>query len=303
MDVVALLGAEGPLARNLPGFAPRPQQQQLAVAVARALAQTGVLVAEAGTGTGKTFAYLAPVLLCGLKVIISTGTRNLQDQLYHKDLPLMRDALGLPLRIGLLKGRGNYLCRYRLQQTLDSGRLSREQTVMLGHVQDWSRRTRSGDISEVTEVAEDAPLWPRVTSTVDNCLGQNCPQLQDCHVIKARREAQETDVLVVNHHLLCADLSLREEGFGEVLPAADAFVIDEAHQLPEVAGVFFGLSLSSNQLQELVRDCIAEQQREAPDFTDLGRTEVGGEVIVGKHYGPGHTGGDIVVFFNRKSVV
>ena len=269
MDVANLLGRSGPLAQHIEGFAPRAQQQQLAAAVAATLERGGVLVAEAGTGTGKTFAYLVPALLSGLKVVISTGTRNLQDQLYHKDLPLVRDALAVPLRVGLLKGRANYLCRYRLEQTLAGGRLGREQTAQLMAVRDWAGRTRSGDVSEVIEVAEDSPLWPRVTSTADNCLGQNCPRFQDCHVVRARREAQEADLLVVNHHLLCADLTLREEGFGEVLPGADAFVIDEAHQLPEVAGAFFGLSLSSNQVLELVRDRADEQRREAPDFTDL----------------------------------
>lgn len=268
MDGTTLLGPDGPLARHIHGFAPRPQQQQLAGAVARTLAAGGVLIAEAGTGTGKTFAYLAPALLSGLKVIISTGTRNLQEQLFFKDLPLVRNALARPLHSALLKGRANYLCRYRLEQTAAS-RLNRSQLTELGYIRDWARRTRSGDIAEVTEVAEGSPLWPRVTSTADNCLGQNCPLLADCLVVKARREALEADVVVVNHHLLCADLALKDEGFGEVLPGADAFIIDEAHQLPDVAGQFFGQALSSNQLLELVRDCHAEQAREAPDFTEL----------------------------------
>ncbi len=268
MDAAALLGPQGPLAQHIEGFAPRPQQQQLAQAVSTSLASAGVLIAEAGTGTGKTFAYLVPALLSGQKVIVSTGTRNLQEQLFHKDLPLVQAALALPLRSALLKGRANYLCRYRLEQA-EFGRLNRAQAGQLSLISDWARRTRSGDIAEVTEVPEDSPLWPRVTSTGDNCLGQNCPRFQDCLVFKARREAVEADVVVVNHHLLCADLALKEEGFGEVLPGADALIIDEAHQLPDIAGQFFGLALSSNQLHELVRDCLEEQEREAADFTEL----------------------------------
>ncbi|MDX1606515.1 MAG: ATP-dependent DNA helicase, partial [Candidatus Competibacterales bacterium] len=265
-----LLGAEGPLARQIPGFAPRIQQQQLTAAVAATLDDDTLLVAEAGTGIGKTFAYLVPALLADKKVIISTGTRNLQDQLYHKDLPLVREALGRPLRAALLKGRANYLCRYRLQQARAGGRADRTGAVQLERIADWSRRTRSGDIAEVTDVPEDSPLWPRVTSTVDNCLGQQCPLLDECHVLQARRRALEADLVVVNHHLLCADLALKDEGFGEILPGADAFVIDEAHQLPDIAGQFFGLSLSSGQIQDLGRDGRTEQAREAPEFTDLG---------------------------------
>lgn len=267
--MTGVLGPEGLLARHIEGFAPRPQQQLLMAAVEETLEQAGVLVAEAGTGTGKTYAYLVPALLSGQKVIISTGTRNLQDQLFYKDLPLVRKALGVPLNVALLKGRANYLCHYRLRRLQASGRIGRSLAGQLGLVLDWTRRTRRGDVAEVVDVPEDAALWPKVTSTSDNCLGQHCPHLDDCHVLKARREALEADVVVVNHHLLCADLALKDEGFGEILPGADALIIDEAHQLPEVVGQFFGLSLSSHQLQELARDCRTEQQREAPDFTDL----------------------------------
>ncbi|MDX1605555.1 MAG: ATP-dependent DNA helicase, partial [Candidatus Competibacterales bacterium] len=216
------------MARHIPGFAPRVQQQQLTEAVAATLDDDALLVAEAGTGIGKTFAYLVPALLADKKVIISTGTRNLQDQLYHKDLPLVREALGRPLRVALLKGRANYLCRYRLQQARAGGRGDPARAAQLERIADWSRRTRHGDIAEVTDVPEDSPLWSRVTSTVDNCLGQQCPLLDECHVLQARRRALEADLVVVNHHLLCADLALKDEGFGEILPGADAFVIDEA---------------------------------------------------------------------------
>ena len=270
MDYAELLGADGPFAHNIAGFAPRPQQQKMAEQVALALARGGALIAEAGTGTGKTFAYLAPAILSGQKVIISTGTRNLQDQLYYKDLPLVRRTLEVPLKTALLKGRANYLCRHRLDLARTGGLLkNRQQVSQLQRIYDWSGRTRIGDVSEVTDVAEDAPVWFRVTSSSDNCLGLNCPQLNECFVLKARRQAMETDILVVNHHLLCADMAIKDEGFGEILPAADAFIIDEAHHLLEVASQFFGQSVSTYQLADLANDIHAEQQRDAPDAVAL----------------------------------
>ncbi|MEO7558582.1 MAG: ATP-dependent DNA helicase, partial [Gammaproteobacteria bacterium] len=236
-----LLGPDGPLARRIDGFAPRIQQQEMAEAVADALANYEVLITEAGTGTGKTFAYLVPALLSGKKVIISTGTKNLQDQLFHRDLPIVRDALGVPVTVALLKGRANYLCLHRLETTEAEGRFrTREQAQELIPIRVWSGRTQSGDIAELTEIAEDSPTWAQVTSTADNCLGQECPSYADCHVLKARRAAQEADVLVINHHLLFADMALRDEGFGELLPGANALILDEAHQLPEIASNFFG---------------------------------------------------------------
>ncbi len=262
----AVLGASGPLAAALDGFAPRVQQQEMAAAVEAALEQGHCLIAEAGTGTGKTFAYLVPALRSGQRVIISTGTRHLQDQLFHRDLPLVRHALGLPVSVALLKGRANYLCLHRLEATIEGGRLRRREEIdAVLRVRDWAGRTRSGDIAEVTEIAEDSPIWPRVTSTSENCLGQNCPDFQECHLVKARRAAQEAEVVVVNHHLLLADMALRGEGIGEVLPGANAFIIDEAHQLPEVATQFFGESLSLYQLQELGRDSESELLKEASD--------------------------------------
>jgi ATP-dependent DNA helicase DinG len=254
-----LLGPDGPFAREVPNFTPRDCQQQMAEAVEEAIADMQVLIAEAGTGTGKTFAYLVPALQSGKRVIVSTGTKNLQDQLFHRDLPRVREVLGARLRTSLLKGRANYLCLYRLEQTAKDGRLaSREQVSQLQAIREWSRRTSSGDRGEFAEVAEDSPLWPRVTSTAENCLGAECPMFGDCFVVKARRAAQEADVVVVNHHLLFADLSIKQEGFGEILPGAHAFVLDEAHQIPELAGQFFSTSITARQITELANDALAE---------------------------------------------
>jgi ATP-dependent DNA helicase DinG len=261
---VHCLGDSGALASEVPGFAARPQQLEMAQAVEQALADQAALIVEAGTGTGKTFAYLVPALLSGKKVIISTGTRHLQDQLFHRDLPTVRAALAAPGRAALLKGRANYLCHHRLALTRSEGRLtSRRQVAQLESIHDWSGRTGSGDIAELSGIPEDSPIWPRVTSTADNCLGPECDWYQQCHVVRARRDAQEADLVVINHHLLCADLALKEEGFGELLPGAEAFVIDEAHQLPDTAAGFFGISLSSRQLQELAHDSRDEYLREA----------------------------------------
>ena len=272
MDAAELLGPNGPLARQVPGFAPRLPQQQMAEAVVAALEEGDTLVVEAGTGTGKTYAYLIPALLSGARVIISTGTRHLQDQLYHQDLPVVRQALNAPVRTALLKGRGNYLCRYRLQATEQDGRLSsREQVAELRRIRVWAGRTRRGDIAEIPDVPETSLIWPRVTSTVDNCLGQDCPQLADCFLAKARREALAADVLVINHHLFCADMAIKETGFAELLPGAEAFILDEAHQLPDIATHFLGRSLSGRQLSELGRDTVVEQARDAADFADLRR--------------------------------
>lgn len=258
-----ILGPDGPFAQRLEGFAPRPQQQAMAEAVAETLAGQGLLVAEAGTGTGKTFAYLVPALLSGRKVIISTGTRNLQDQLFHKDLPVVREALAVPVDVALLKGRANYLCLHRMALADERQFRQREVAVDLQRVRGWSGTTRSGDIAELADVPDNSAVWPWVTSTSDNCMGGECDRFGDCFLAKARRRAQEADVVVVNHHLLFADMALREEGFGELLPGTDAFILDEAHQLPETASLFFGSSISGNQLMELARDCVAEDLKSA----------------------------------------
>ena len=269
-NILELLGTEGPLADCLPGFSPREEQQRMAEAIETAISAQETLIVEAGTGTGKTFAYLMPALLSGKKVIISTGTRHLQDQLYGKDLPVVREALKVGVKAALLKGRSNYLCWHRLGTADSEGRrLSRQQLHEVSEVQAWSRRTRTGDVAELGDIPEDSMIWPRVTSSTENCLGLDCEFFQECFVVKARRHALEADVLVINHHLLFADMVLREEGFGELLPGADAFIIDEAHQLPDVASAFFGITLSSHQLRELARDTQAEHLREAGDMQDL----------------------------------
>jgi len=254
-----LLGVDGPFAREIENFAERPSQLDMAEAVEMAIADGHALIAEAGTGTGKTFAYLVPALRSGKRVIVSTGTKTLQDQLFHRDLPRVRSVLGARVRTSLLKGRANYLCLYRLDQTHKEGRLaSREQVAHLQSIRAWAQRTGSGDRGEFADVPEDSPLWPRVTSTAENCLGAECPMFGDCFVVKARRAAQEADLVVVNHHLLFADLAIKQEGFGEILPGAHAFVLDEAHQIPELAGVFFSTSVTSRQITEIEQDALAE---------------------------------------------
>ena len=259
----AVLSADGPLTAEIPGFAPRRSQQEMAARIEQALAEHEVFVAESGTGTGKTFAYLVPALLSGKKILISTGTKNLQDQLFRRDLPLIRDALGFPVNIALLKGRANYLCLYRLERTeLDQGAGNRRRFAELARIHDWAGRTRSGDITEISDVPEDSELWPLVTSTVDNCLGSACKHYEACYVNRARREALAADILVINHHLFFADLALREDGFAQLLPGADAVIFDEAHQLPEIASNFFGLALSSRQLLDLCRDAATEELKE-----------------------------------------
>jgi ATP-dependent DNA helicase DinG len=266
----AYLGAQGPLAARLAGFQPRHEQQLLADAVDAAIQERAVLVAEAGTGVGKTFAYLVPALMSGRKVIVSTGTKTLQDQLFEKDLPLVRDALEVPVRLALLKGRGNYLCLHRMDLSGSDGRFeSREEVSRFQQIRQWAARTRTGDLTEIAGLVGDPALRARVSSTADNCLGGDCPQFADCFLMEARRRAQEADVVVVNHHLLMADWALKEGGFGEVLPSADAYILDEAHQLPEVAAQFFGLNISSRQLADLVRDTKFAYFEEAGDLQEV----------------------------------
>jgi ATP-dependent DNA helicase DinG len=247
-------GENSPLKTMLPGFQPRAGQAWMAEAVADAIATSDKLVIEAGTGTGKTFAYLLPALMSGRKTIISTGTKALQDQLYHRDLPLIGKAVGRPVSTALLKGRANYLCLHRLEQLDD---LAPSVAADYAEVREWRHHTDSGDRAELTAVAEDSPVWPLVTSTTDNCLGQHCPKYADCHVVKARRRAQEADLVVVNHHLLLADLAMKESGFVEFLPDAEAVIIDEAHQLPDLAVQFFGVALGSRELQRVVDEAHA----------------------------------------------
>jgi len=248
-NLTEYFGDRSPLKDLLPGFAPRAGQGWMAEAVAEAIANRDKLVVEAGTGTGKTFAYLIPALMSGRKTIISTGTKALQDQLYHRDLPLVGKALGRPVTTALLKGRANYLCTQRLDQVTDPASVLLSD---LNEVREWRYRTTSGDKAELIEVPEDSPIWPFVTSTAENCLGQKCPDYAKCHVVKARKAAQEADLVVVNHHLLLADLAMKEEGFVEFLPGAEAIILDEAHQVPDLAVQFFGVSLGSRELERLV---------------------------------------------------
>jgi ATP-dependent DNA helicase DinG len=265
-----LLSEAGAFAKIIKGFQARPQQQAMLQAVVAAIQTQATAVIEAGTGVGKTFAYLVPALLSQERVIVSTGSKTLQDQLYHKDLPLVRKALQSGAKTALLKGRANYLCIHRLKITVAEGRLPDKKSVTwLKRIRDWSELTRVGDIAEMSAVPHDAEIWERVTSTTDNCLGAECEHYQDCFVVKARRIAQEADLVVVNHHLFFADLSLKEEGFGELLPQADVVILDEAHQLPEIASGFFSDSFSSRQMLEWKRDTLTETLAAAADMPQL----------------------------------
>ncbi|WP_322043300.1 ATP-dependent DNA helicase [Paraburkholderia sp. J67] len=260
-------------ARRLERGAPvAPQAEGAAQAAGEAGDNT--LIVEAGTGTGKTYAYLVPAMLWGGKVIVSTGTKHLQDQLFARDIPTVRDALAVPVSIAMLKGRSNYLCHYYLQRTADNGRLpSRQETAYLQEIIRFAKITRSGDKAELASVPETAAVWSMVTSTRDNCLGQECPNYKDCFVMQARREAQQADIVVVNHHLFFADIMLRDTGMAELLPSANTIIFDEAHQLPETATLFFGETLSTTQFLELARDCVAEglsHARDAVEWVKLG---------------------------------
>lgn len=263
-------GADGALAEVLTGYQPRAAQTEMAEAIANAIGNKTNLIAEAGTGTGKTFAYLVPAILSNKKVVISTGTKNLQDQLFNQDLPIIRKAIKAPFAAALLKGRSNYLCKYRLQNSLNSTvGFNKEEALALSKIKSWSQRTKVGDIAEMTDVTENDPAWYLATSTVDNCLGQDCPDYNECFLVKARKKAQESDLLVVNHHLLCADWSIRESGFGELLPAAEVIIVDEAHQLADTASNFLGTHVGGKQLIDLAKDALIEYFKDATDLPEL----------------------------------
>ncbi|MGB7451047.1 MAG: ATP-dependent DNA helicase [Lysobacterales bacterium] len=263
-----LLDSGGPFESVLPGFAPRQEQLLLAAAIEKTIAAGGTLVAEAGTGIGKTLSYLVPVLKGRERTIISTGTKTLQDQLYFRDLPMVKKALGSTLKTALLKGRANYLCLYRTGQARKDGRLpSRESITELEAIRQWVPSSVDGDLSISSVIADDSELWPMVTSTTDNCLGSDCPDFEACFVARARREAQDADVVVVNHHLLFADMAIKHSGFGEVLPGASVFIVDEAHQAPETASQFFSSSLSTRQISDLCRDLLAEASETSGGIT------------------------------------
>ncbi|MGE5095078.1 MAG: ATP-dependent DNA helicase [Betaproteobacteria bacterium] len=269
--VAEIFAAAGPLERAVPGFRHRPQQVEFAQAVLEAIESSGVLVAEAGTGTGKTFAYLVPALLAGGRVIISTGTKTLQDQLFHRDLPRVRQALGLAVDTALLKGRANYVCLHHLEAAAQQGTFAaREEVAHLQRIRSFAARTMSGDKSECADVPESSGAWAQATSTRENCLGSACRHYQDCFVMKARKRAAEADVIVVNHHLFFADVALRDGGVAELLPAANTIVFDEAHHLPDLARLFFGEAISTSQLLELARDARLAEAQHARESTDMG---------------------------------
>lgn len=253
--ISTLFAADGKLCDAIQGFVPRIAQTEMAVAVESAITLKQQLIVEAGTGTGKTFAYLAPALASNKKAIISTGTKNLQEQLFHRDLPVLKKALGSNRKAALLKGRSNYLCLHRLRQHGGNSSVLEKQTLNeLSQVKTWSVGTKTGDIGELKTLAEDARVLPFVTSTMDNCLGKDCPDYEDCYLVKARRDALEADLVVVNHHLFFADMALKDTGFGELIPESDLIVFDEAHQIPDIASEYFGEALSSRQIHDLAKD-------------------------------------------------
>jgi len=256
--VAAAFAVDGAIARHEPGFIPREAQDRMAQRIALALDAREALVVEAGTGVGKTFAYLVPLLLSGRRALVSTATKSLQDQLFLRDLPRLRDALGVPVRLALLKGRASYLCRWRLQQAEASGQLpDRFAARALHRVSQWAQGTRTGDLAEIEGLDDRSPVIPLVTSTRDNCLGTECPEHRNCHVMHARREAMAADLAVVNHHLFFADMALRDSGVAELLPTVDVAVFDEAHQLVEAGVQFLGTTLATGQAIELGRDLLA----------------------------------------------
>lgn len=261
----------GTLSQTIGNYSSRGQQVEMALAVEDAIQHHKQLVAEAGTGTGKTFAYLVPALLAGGKVIISTGTKTLQDQLFNRDLPNVRDALKVPVTACMLKGRANYVCHHHLERALQDGRFaSRDDARYVQIIKTFAEHSKTGDKAELTEVPESATVWQNVTSTRENCLGQDCAHYKDCFVMEARKKALAADVVVVNHHLFFADVMLRDEGVSELLPSANTVIFDEAHQLPDVAGLFFGEDISTSQLMELCRDSNMAHLSLAKDCVALG---------------------------------
>jgi ATP-dependent DNA helicase DinG len=251
----AVFAVDGPLARVLDGYEPRQAQLDMAEAVASVLANRGVLLAEAGTGTGKTLAYLVPAILSRQRVLVSTGTKNLQEQIFFKDLPVLREALGVPFSATCMKGRGNYLCLHRFEAFRESPAIrSYDETAHLRIIERWAQDTETGDRAEIDDLPEDVPFWNDIAATTENCIGVECPRYADCFVVRMRQRAAESDVVIVNHHLLCADAAVRQSTFGEVIPRCGTAIVDEAHQLEDVATQYFGLSVSNYRVDDLVRD-------------------------------------------------
>ncbi len=263
--VVAAFAAGGPIAAALPGFEPRPGQMQMAEAVAAAFAEGGVLLSEAGTGTGKTLAYLVPAVLSRQRVLVSTGTKNLQEQIFYKDLPVLREALGIPFSAAYMKGRGNYLCLHRFAARrdgadagfaqIDAGfRRSPDERMHIRVIDEWRRETETGDRAEIEDLPEDLPMWKEISASTENCIGAECPQHHECFITKMRQRAAESDIVIVNHHLLCADAAVRQSAYGEVIPSCSYAVVDEAHQLEDVATQYFGIAVSTYRCDDLARD-------------------------------------------------
>lgn len=272
-QIANIFSLNGELSQNIKGFRPRAEQLEMAYAVSKAIQNKSSLVIEAGTGTGKTFAYLAPALVFGKKTIISTGSKNLQDQLFNRDLPAIKKALNFTGKIALLKGRANYLCLERLDQVIAQGVLGDKSVLAeLSKVRKWNNSTKTGDFTECIELAEDSPIIPQLTSTAESCLGTDCPNYSECYVASARKKALNADLVVVNHHLFFADMAVKESGFGELIPNAEVIIFDEAHQLPDIASQYFGQSLTSRQLFDLCKDINIVYRTELKDMQQLGTT-------------------------------
>ena len=246
---------DGPLARAVPEFEPRPGQRAMAAAVAGAIEQGQVLLAEAGTGTGKTIAYLVPAILSGRRILVSTGTKTLQEQIFTKDLPVLRESLGVPFRATYMKGRGNYLCLHRLDQFRENPMaMAFADADTMAAIGDWAERTETGDRAELEDLPEDLSIWSDLSAASESCVGGSCPRDTECFITRMRQRAAESDVVIVNHHLLCADASVRQNAYGEVIPECHVAVIDEAHQLEDVATQYFGMAVSTYRIDDLTRD-------------------------------------------------
>jgi ATP-dependent DNA helicase DinG len=275
-DPVIFFGPKGPLARVLPGYEERPAQRKLAQAVAEVLDAGGLLLAEAGTGTGKTLAYLLPAAELGRRVVISTGTKNLQEQLVQKDIPILAKALGRELNVAVMKGRANYLCLLRFSSFAKAGSFRRlEEIPVYRAVEAWAPETQTGDRAEVADMPDTVEFWREVSAASENCIGQSCSLFESCFVTRMRQRALEADLVVVNHHLLCADLAVKDGSFGQVIPAYDTLVLDEAHLIEDVATQYFGVHVSSHRVEELARDVERELKAAKLDARDV-RAEVEG---------------------------
>ena len=276
--VDAVFAPGGPLSSALDGFEARSAQIEMAAAVADVFSGGGILLAEAGTGTGKTLAYLVPAILSGQRVLVSTGTKNLQEQIFFKDLPVLKDTLGVSFTAAYMKGRGNYLCLHRFEALRQSPAIrSREETIAIECIAEWSRETETGDRAEMDDLPEDLPFWPDIAATAENCIGADCPQFNECFVTRMRQRAAESDVVIVNHHLLCADASVRQSAFGEVIPSCRYAIVDEAHQLEDVATQYFGRMISNYRFDGYTRDverALSTRQIPDPDAADTLRDDV-----------------------------